>query len=192
MKNDVLLTLYRRPETVFTFGELSLIFSEIPVDNLKSRLSYFVSAGKLVKPRRGIFAKAGFDFWELANKIFRPSYISLETVLEENGVIFQRHEAVTAVSYLTRRIKIAGGEISYRKIKDEVLTHDFGIERIRNSFVASRERAFLDAVFLYRDYHFDNLDVLDWEKIFDWQDFYRNASLVKRVNSYFELKEENA
>jgi hypothetical protein len=67
-------------------------------------------------------------------------------------------------SYLTRKIKVGEQEIFYRKIKDEILLNNLGVEERNSYFIATKERAFLDAVFLYKDYHFDNLRPLDWEK----------------------------
>ena len=59
--------------------------------------------------------------------------------------------------------------------------------------MASKERAFLDAVYLYKDYHFDNLGSLDWEKIEDLKKIYKSKAFEKRVNSYYHdyLEEEN-
>ena len=77
MAKDFVLELYQKPQTVFTTKEISLIFPEIAYQNLKSRLHYAVSVGKLQKLRKGIYAKKDFNFLELANKIYTPSYISL-------------------------------------------------------------------------------------------------------------------
>lgn len=127
---------------------------------------------------------------ELANKIYSPSYISLDTILEKEGIIFQKYEVITVVSYLTRKIKVAGREIYYRKIKDTVLMNNFGVSRSDNYFAACKERAFLDAVFLYRDYHFDNISDLDWDKIRSWQGYYQNKNLENRVKEYCQIAKQ--
>lgn len=187
MAKDFLLELYKKPQTVFTTKEISLIFPQIPYQNLKSRLHYAVSVGKLKKLRKGIYAKENFEPLELANKIYTPSYISLETVLAKEGIIFQKYATIFVASYLTRRVKAAGQEIFYRKVKDEVLLNNLGIEEKSNYFVASKERAFLDAIFLYRDYHFDNLRPLDWEKAKEISRIYASKALEKRVAEYYQI-----
>ena len=125
--------------------------------------------------------------------IAAPSYISLETVLEKEGIIFQKYQIVFMISYLSRKIKVGHREIFYRKIKDAILLNKIGVEESNNYFIATKERAFLDALFLYKNYHFDNLEGLDWNLINDWQKIYNNKALGKRVKEYYQIhKDENA
>lgn len=187
MAKDFLLELYKRPATVFTLREISLIFPQIPYRNLKSRLHYAVSVGKLQKLRKGVYVKDNFEPLELANKIYTPSYISLETVLVKEGIVFQKYVTIFVASYLTRRIKVGNQEIFYRKIKNAVLLNNLGIEEEGNYALASKERAFLDAIFLYRDYHFDNLKPLDWEKVREMSLIYASKALEKRVAEYYQI-----
>src|SRR3989338_997270 len=162
MKNNIILSLYKKPQTVFTLQEIALLFPEIPYGNLKKRMSYFAKSGDIKKLSRGIYAKDQFDVLELANKIYTPSYISLETVLQKAGVTFQYYESIFAVSYVSRTVEIGGRTIVYRRMKKNVFLNKQGIEEQGNVVIASPERAFLDAIFLYKDYHFDNLGPLNW------------------------------
>ena len=51
----------------------------------------------------------------------------------------------------------------------------------------------MDAIFLYRDYHFDNLRPLDWEKIEELKMIYNSKVLNRRLNSYYRIyKNDNA
>jgi len=187
MSKDLILTIYQSPKTVFSIKELSQLFPNISYQSLKDRLSYAVKTKKLQKPRRGIYTKSNYNPFELANKIYTPSYISLETVLLKEGVIFQEKKEITLVSYLTRTIKINDQIIiSYRKIKDPILNNLKGIVKNENYFIAEKERAFLDAIFLFKDFHFDNLN-LDWEKVFETVKIYQNKKLEKRVNEYYKI-----
>jgi len=192
MKNNLILYLYQSPKTVFTIKELSQLFPNLSYQSLKDRLSYAVKTKKILKPRRGIYAKINFNVFELANKIYTPSYISLETVLLKEGLIFQEKKEITLVSYLTRTIKINDKIIiSCRKIKDEILNNLKGIKKENHYFIAEKERAFLDALFLFKDFHFDNLN-LKWEKVFELTKIYQSKSLEKRVFDYYQIfKKEN-
>lgn len=190
MVKDFILTLYSKSQTVFTLKELSLIFPEAAYKNLKSKVNYFVKAGKLKSLRKGIYAKEDYSFFELANKIYTPSYLSLETVLEKEGIVFQKYQTVFIASYLTRRITISGQEFFYRKIKDEVLLNSLGVGEENSYFMATKERAFLDAVFLYKDYHFDNLRPLDWEKVEEIKKIYNSKALEKRISKYYRIFKE--
>lgn len=193
MQNDIIMGLYNRPETVFTLNEISQIFPAISYESLRDRLYYFSKIGKLKRLHQGLYAKEKYDPLELVNKLYKPSYISLETVLAKEGVTFQYYETIFAMSYLKREIKIDNLNIYYRQIKKEVLLNPAGVEEKTGYFIAGKERAFLDAIYLYKDYHFDNLGGLDWEKIEDLKKIYKNKAFEKRVKSYYHdyLEEEN-
>lgn len=185
----MLLNLYQQPQTVFTLKEISQLLPQIAYKNLKRKLSYFVSVGKLKRLRQGVYVKKVFNPWEAANKIYTPSYISLETVLAKEGIIFQNYQTIFAASYLTRRIKIDSQEIFYRKLPPEVLLNNLGVEKTEGVYIAIKERAFLDAVYIYKNYHFDNLTPLDWEKVKELTKIYDSPVLEKRVKEcYQELK----
>lgn len=185
--SNIIFELYQKPQTVFTFKEISLIFKGLPYQSLKDRLTYAVKAKKILRLRRGIYAKTNFDYFELANKLYTPSYISLETVLKKEGIIFQEYQTIFAVSYLTRKLVINNQPIFYRKIKNEVLLEREGIIEENNYFVATKERAFLDAIFLYKNYHFDNLKPINWEKVNQLKKIYQSQALEKRVGEYYQI-----
>lgn len=187
MKNSIILSLYKKPQTVFTLKEVSLLFPEIPYSNLKKRMSYFSKSGSIKKLSRGVYAKDQFDVLELANKLYSPSYISLETVLQKAGVTFQYYESVFAVSYLSRTVVVGDDTIEYRRIKKDILLNKQGIEDQGNVVIASPERAFLDGVFLYKNYHFDNLSPLNWDKIMELKNLYENRVFNKRVDEYYQI-----
>ena len=185
MKN-LTFGLYSSPNTVFTTKEISMILGENSLDKVKSRINYAVKKGTLVQLRRGIYAKvAGFEILEAANKIYTPSYISLETVLQKIGVVFQDYDrTIFVVSYQTREIEIGGYTVSFKKIKDEVLINQEGIRLMNGYSIATTERAFLDIVYLYKNYHFDNLSVVDWEKAEDLVNIYKSKALKRRFEQY--------
>lgn len=185
-RDNFILKLYQSKQTVFTSGELFLLFPEIGKDNLKARMNYYVKKGMIKNPRRGIYTKEDYDFMEMATKIFTPAYISLETVLEKEGVIFQYYKTIFVASYLTRKIIVENQEIQYRRIKEEILLSRDGLIEKDGYFEAERERAFLDALYLYKDYYFDNLEILDKKKIFSLVKNYHYKVLEKKVTRLFQ------
>lgn len=189
MDTDILLCLYSRPETVFTLDEITQLFPGISYESLRDRLYYFTKVRKLQRLHQGIYAKKDYNPFELANKVYKPSYISLETVLVKGGVVFQHYDTIFLVSYLTRTIKINDTDIQYRQIKRDVLTNTDGIEQKTGYFIATLERAFLDAVYIYKNYHFDNLGTIDWEKIDSLKTLYNSKALEKRAKEYKNLIE---
>lgn len=191
MTNDLILQLYSRPETVFTIHEISQLFPNISYESLRDRLHYFTKIGKLLNLHHGIYAKKEYLPFELANKIYKPSYISLETVLVKTGVVFQHYETIFLASYLTRTLKVGGVNIQYRQIKKEILTNTEEVEEKTGYFIAAPERAFLDAVYIYKNYHFDNLGAINWERVENLKKIYQSRAFEKRVDGYYKTYKED-
>ncbi|OGF98754.1 hypothetical protein A2153_06470 [Candidatus Gottesmanbacteria bacterium RBG_16_38_7b] len=190
MNNDLILQIYARPETVFTVPEISQLFPNITYKSLKDRLYYFTRVGKLKRLRKGIYSKKEYNPLEFSNKIYKPSYISLELVLFKSGIIFQYYETIFLVSYLTRTITVSGISIQYRQIRGDILTNTEGIEQKTGYFIATPERAFLDAVYIYKDYHFDNLSPINWERVENLKKIYKNKIFEKTVGQYYKFYKE--
>jgi len=180
-KKDFILSLYKAKNTVFTIDEIALLLNEDDREALKSKINYYVRQGIIRNVHRGIYVKTDYDFLELATKIYTPAYVSLETVLVKEGVIFQHYETVFVISYLSRDIEIDQRVIKFKKIKNEILMNKAGIIFKNNYYIASKERAFLDALYLYKNYHFDNLNVLNKKIIFSLLKIYRSKSFSKKV-----------
>jgi len=188
MEKDYISTLLRSNNTVFTFKELSLIWNETDFTLIKKRVYRYTKMGKLYSIRKGIYAKdKNYDKLELANKIFTPAYISLETVLSREGIVFQQYDQIFIVSYLSREISCKGQTYVFRRMKDVILTNSQNIEKKGNYYIASKERAFLDTIYLNKKYHFDNLSSLEWDVCFEMLSIYNNKAMAKRLNSYHKL-----
>lgn len=191
MKNFDILDLYRSKNSVFTMKDISLIWRETDLNTLKARINYYVKRGKFYSIRKGIYAKdKNYDRLELATKIYTPSYISLETVLQKEGIIFQYYKKIFVVSYLTREIVCDNQIYVFKKIKESVLTNPFGLEKKENYFIASKERAFLDILYLYKNYHFDNLSPINWDFCYKIVPIYENKKLKEKLDSYYKIFKE--
>src|SRR3989338_9925310 len=179
--------ILRSAKTVFTFKDISLIWGDSDKKATIDGVNYYVKTGELYRIRRGIYAKdKNYDKLELATRIFTPSYVSFETVLIQTGINFQFYKKITVASYQTREIDVDGQTYSYKKIKDFVLTNPAGVEHKDETSVASPERAFLDTIYIHKDYHFDNLGSLNWDKVFEMLPIYKNKRMAKKVNEFFE------
>ena len=181
MEKDYLLDLMRSKNTIFTTKDISLIWQEPDANFVRKKLYRYIKAGKLYSVRKGVYAKdKNYEKYELATKIFTPSYISFETVLTKAGIVFQFYSQVFAASYLTREFMIDNQNYVLKKIKDSILTNQTGIEVRANYFIASPERAFLDVIYLNKEYHFDNLSSIDWNKVNEILPIYGGN---KRINA---------
>lgn len=189
-KKSYILSIYSSKSTVFTAKDLALLWRESDTDAVKRRVYRYVKSEKLYAIRKGIYARdKSYDRFELATKIYTPSYISMETVLSREGIIFQHYSQIFVASYLTRDITCDGQTYVFRKLKNSVLANLAGIEKRENYFIASKERAFLDMVYLHKNYNFDNLSSIDWEKCFAILSIYENKEMAKRLNFYHKYVE---
>ena len=112
-QNNTLLLLFESPQTVFTMAGIALLTGESREGVLSKRLNYYVREGKLQNPRRGIYAKKGYNPEELACLLYTPSYLSLEYVLQKAGVVFQYDSCLTCAGYLSRTVEADGKEYDY-------------------------------------------------------------------------------
>ena len=184
-KGEYLEVLLRSPKTIFSTKDVSLLWAEESDEVIKKRLNKYVTAGKLIRVRRGLYAKdKDYNRFELATRINTPSYISFETVLTREGVNFQYYGNIFVASYINREITIGDQKITFIRMKDYVLTNTIGIEHKYGIATASKERAFLDRVYVTKDYHFDNLRSLDWNKVIEILPIYNNKRLEKKIKEY--------
>ena len=106
----------------------------------------------IVQVRRGLYSLAGAvppDLY-IANKIYEPSYVSLETALSYHRVIPETVYAITSVTpKATRRFSSLGKAFIYRTIKRAAFT-GYAVERLKGYgfLMADPEKAFVDSNYL--------------------------------------------
>jgi len=186
-KGEYLEVLLRSSQTIFSTKDASLLWRENDNSVVTDRLKKYVKSGKLFRAYRGLYAKdQGFDYFELATRIYTPSYVSFETVLTRAGANFQYYGNIFVASYVSREISAGEQKITFVRMKDYVLSNTIGIEHKDGYAVATRERAFLDRVYVSKDYHFDNLASLNWDTVFEILPIYHNKRLERKVNEYYK------
>ncbi|OGP66930.1 MAG: hypothetical protein A2031_06965 [Deltaproteobacteria bacterium RBG_19FT_COMBO_43_11] len=185
MKKPISVIL-KSKKTVFTFKDISLLWGMTDRKSAIAGIHYYVSTGDLYRIRRGIYAKdKDYDKVELASRIYTPAYVSFETVLARTGMIFQYYSQIFVASYLAREIIIDGQKYVYRKIKNTVLTDPAGVLNQDGIAIATKERAFLDTLYINKDYHFDHLGVLNWELVFQFLPLYGNKRMTQKVHALY-------
>ena len=121
---------------------------------IKTQLSRFLKKGLIFQIKRGLycFDKENIDEFVLANELYQPSYISLETALNYYGIIPDIPQEITSVTPITTKlIKTSLGRFSYTKIKSELF---FGFKKVKSIKsedyfqLAYPEKALLDYFYL--------------------------------------------
>lgn len=192
-KGKYLDILLRSKNTVFSTKDVSLLWRDPQTSAVQVRLNYYVKHGQLVRIRRGIYAKdKNYDKYEFATKILRPSYISFETVLGSAGVTFQYYKNIFIVSYVKRDVVSDGQTYSFRRMKNSILNNPAGVDQNGEYAIASKERAFLDVIYRSKNYHFDNLSPIDWDKVFALVPIYNNKRMEKTLKNYYERYKKSA
>lgn len=186
MSERLIYKVLESKQTVFSLNEMALIGGFRETKNLKSQLNYYVKTKVLLNIRKGFYAKPEYNFEEFACKLYTPSYISLDYVLQKEGVVFQYNNAITSISYLSRNILVENQTLSYRKAKHNILLGTTGIFRKDTGInIASVERAVLDSLYLNKSGYFDNTTSLDIDLMRKMLNIYSSKALEKLFNETF-------
>ena len=196
IKGEYLEVLLRLPQTIFSTKDVSLLWNENNESIITDRLKKYVKVGKLIRVRRGLYAKdKNYNRYELATRINTPSYISFETVLGSSGMTFQYYGNIFVASYIKRNMKVDGQKIEFVRMKDYVLSNTLGIENSDGYARATKERAYLDRIYVSKKYYIDNINPLDWDKVFEILPIYHNKRMEKTIKMYYsefkKSEEEN-
>ncbi|MCF8053243.1 MAG: hypothetical protein K9L59_18565 [Desulfobacterales bacterium] len=126
----------------------------------RDKISDLLRKGVIVRIKKGLYVlgpelrRRPYSRELLANLIYGPSYISLETALQYYGLIPERVEAVTSVTTgRSRKFRTPAGLFVYRQIP--LAAYRFGMTRIEPGdappfFIATPEKALSDKIRLDR------------------------------------------
>lgn len=133
--------------SIFTAADIRALFGVSAVATA-GLLHRYKKRGFILQIKRGfyVFPDALPPDVYIANKLYSPSYISLEFALSYHGVIPETVYEITSVAAkTTRRFETLGKIFSYRKIKRAAYT-GYVIEKQKGlSFqIADPEKAFVD------------------------------------------------
>ncbi len=167
------------------------------------RLNEWQAKGYIKLIRRGHYSFSGLEMNEsvlalVANKIYAPSYVSLEMALSHYNLIPEAVYGITSVtSRKTNRFKTGFGEFIYRHMKPQFM---FGYKlvdyRHQNFKIAEPEKAILDYFYLNSNLNsaadFDGLrfnseeftQVAAKDKLQSYLAVFENKKLEQRFNRF--------
>jgi predicted transcriptional regulator of viral defense system len=161
----------------------------------------WVKKGLLIRLRQGYYtfpeyrSKSDFTLF-FANRIYRPSYISLHTALAFYGIIPEAVVQITSVTSLkTVSFQNSFGEYQYKSVRDDLM---FGYDikpfaSGQSLQLAQPEKALLDLLYLYPFYNtkqeMENLrldedflmDELDLQRLKKYLLKFKSKALTERV-----------
>ncbi len=188
-----------------------IIFSLVDINRIdasfhRRRLNEWQDKGYIKKIIRGYYISSDLEIdenvlFEIANRIYNPSYISFETALSYYHLIPESVYGISSAS--TRRtytFKTPLGEFSYKTIKP-VLFFGYDLVSYNNKHIkiASIEKAILDYFYLHphikRESDFVSLRInrdiflkqVNQKRLNKFLDRFTKKTLIKRVRSFLEF-----
>ena len=136
---------------------------DIEKDNTSYKIAEKLVAEKfLLRLKKGVYLSSFNppDSFEIANAMYTPSYISLESALNYYGILPQFPYSVTSVSpKKSKKILIDEKEFEYVQISHKLY---WGFRREVQTIIASPEKALLDMIYIaskgLRRIEFEELD----------------------------------
>ncbi|TSC86291.1 MAG: hypothetical protein G01um101416_714 [Microgenomates group bacterium Gr01-1014_16] len=174
---------------VFTSQDFINLFN-IASDVSAVKLSRYKKLGYLISPKKGVFYLKGEvdNKFRIANRIYNPSYISLDSALSKYNIIPETVYTVTSVTTkATREFDDEQTTYRYYKIKTQAYA---GYVLVDDAFVADPEKSVVDYLYfvaLGKRVGNDRMDLtkLDRQKIFDYANLFDDRRLNKLVNIAF-------
>ncbi|MBW1861647.1 MAG: hypothetical protein JRJ02_04655 [Deltaproteobacteria bacterium] len=196
------LKKYFKDFTVFSLTDVKRIDAAFH----RRRLNEWQDKGHIKKIIRGyyIFSDLKIDetvLFETANRIYKPSYISLETALSYYHLIPESVYGISAVS--TRRtysFKTLIAEFSYRTIKPNLFFgYDIVSHNNKHFKIAGMEKTILDYFYLNpkikKESDFASLRInrdiflaqTHEARLYNFLDKFAKKTLTKRINSFLKF-----
>ena len=173
-------TLRNNKMHLFTLGDIKNLFPDERDKTIKNNLSRWLSKGYFVRLKRDLY-----EFTEqreetvipdlyVANRVYEPSYVSLETAISIYSIIPDVAAAVTSVTTQTTRVfKNKYSSFFYRTCKKDAFTgYRLMLYDGLKVRVADKEKALVD--FLYYRLHSGYSIDFDEERF--------NKKILKKIN----------
>lgn len=161
---DLYETLERNRYYIFSYEDIVSFYPGEKRDNLKRMIYRWKKKGWVSSLKRGLYELSyPRDFvipdMYISNRLYSPSYVSLETALSNYSIIPEVSMAVTSITTKpTRRFKNEHGLFIYRTVKPHIFT-GYYVEKHGNFeiLIAEPEKALVDYLYFntYRNRDFD-------------------------------------
>lgn len=178
---------------------------------LRRQLVDWVKQGRVHILKRGVYTlseenrNVKFSTFYLAEQLYHPSYISLETALSYYGLIPEGVRAITSITTKkTAQFENKFGQFIYRHIK----LSSYGgfitvLDEFGNAFnIADRERALIDYFYFQcrslsefdsdifmESFRLQNIERLRRKRLQEYSDMYQYRKLSKLTNLFIEQLE---
>ena len=131
----------------FTLSSLQAIFN-ITRESARTTASRLVKKGILIRLCRDLYVLLNrkYSLFSLANALYQPSVISLETALNYWGLIVQVPQIIFSVGLGSHQSKVDNTDFVYRRMNTSLFR--FGQVKAEDFYIAEPEKAFLDTLYM--------------------------------------------
>lgn len=178
---------------VFTPREFRDIFN-VSLKTAEVFINRNIKSGLFFKLRNGFYMvkDANPPYYFIANKIYQPSYISLETALSCYGIIPETVYGFTSITTkASREYETPVGSFTYQKVKKDVFT-GYALTLIGNekTLIADPEKALADYLYfvdLKKISLNDRIELknIDKDKLIKYAKLFKRQGMIKIIEKIY-------
>lgn len=188
-------TLKKAGLALFSVLDYQRILGVKNYNSARSNISRYLKLGIIQKARKGLYFLTDNppSNFEIANKIYQPSYISFETALSFYNIIPETiYEIISATWRFPREFIVNGIKFSYKKIKKECFKGYTSL-KYKNSYIliAEPEKALADYLYLVAlgkkqmMYERINLDKIQKNKLIAYAQLFNKRKIIDLINQLY-------
>jgi predicted transcriptional regulator of viral defense system len=195
MASNTITKLLNAESPFLSVSSLQALFN-ITRESARTTAARLVKSGILVRLQRDLYTLANrkYSIFSLANALYQPSVISLESALNYWGLIVQVPQTIFSIARGSFRCVANDTEFVYRRMNSDLFR--FGQAKVEDFFIVEPEKALLDTLYMkskgLAELLSEDVDMskLDSELL----EFYSRSypSIVQKLLSKFEKREYEA
>ncbi len=162
----------------------------------RSSISHYIKLGIIQKARKGLYFLTDNppSEFEIANKLYQPSYISFESALSFYGIIPETiFEIISATPRITREFTVNNLKFSYKKIKKDCFV-GYQPKKIQNAIIliAEAEKALADLLYFValgkRDFGYERVDLkkIKKQKLMNYAKGFKNKKVFELIKNIYD------
>lgn len=192
---EFLSRLERNKASIFSLRDIQNIFPEANLRTVKNNLTNWLKKGYISRIKRDLYCpktREMPDFY-IANRLYHPSYISLESALSLYSIIPEVAVNITSITTRpTREFRNIYGLFIYRSLKKNAF---IGYHIIRYEgykvLIADKEKALVDFLYFKKGMRIDfdeerlNREILkkiNWKKAIGYAKLFNHVTVDKTKN----------
>jgi predicted transcriptional regulator of viral defense system len=192
MSSNTITKLLKAQSPFFSIAALQAVFN-LTRESARTKAARLTKSGILVRVQRDLYTLANrkYSLFSLANALYQPSVISLETALNYWGLVVQVPQTIFSIGLKSYQCVNENTQFIYRKVQAELFR--FGQTKVKDFFIVEPEKALLDTLYMkskgLAELLAEDVDLsrFDPELLAYYRRFYPNA--VKKLLVAFQKQE---